>query len=147
MPQIIQGIQSQSAGPFAQNLLNQAGDARGARIEIMLQKKQQLFGQLDRIRREREISKAEDKASGISAGQIGTLAGAVIAAPFTGGMSLGAALAVIGGGSAIGGGIGGLFDSGASVQTSISNITGGAATIDSTLSKYYKPPQLGTPQG
>lgn len=145
MPQIIEGVQSQSAGPFAQNILNQAGDARGARINIMLQKKRDIFAQLERLRREREIKKQEDEANKISAAQIGAIAGAVIAAPFTGGMSLAMALTTIGAGTSIGGGIGGLFEGGGNVQTSTSNIASGARIVDSMQNEFFKVPSFNPP--
>lgn len=110
MPQIIEGVQSRSASPFAQDLLNQAGSFRGARIRDLLQKKEMIFGELARIRQEREIKKQEEAESGLSGGDIGTLVGAGVGALFTGGATLPAALATIGGGSAIGGAVGNAFD-------------------------------------
>lgn len=110
MPQIIEGNRSASAGSFGQSLLNQAGGFRGARIRDLMQKKEMIFGELDRIRKEREIKKQEEAASGLSGGDIGALAGGALAALFTGGASLPATMAIIGGGSAIGQTVGGAFD-------------------------------------
>ena len=44
-------------------------------------------------------------------GKIGALAGGLLAAPFTGGMSLAAAAPIIGAGMSVGGAAGGIFDS------------------------------------
>jgi len=112
MPQIIEPVQSASAGPFGQTLLNQAGDFRNTRIRDLMQKKEMIFGELARIRREREIEKQKEAQSGLGGGDIGALVGAGVGALFTGGATLPAALATIGGGAGIGSSVGQAFDSG-----------------------------------
>ena len=110
MPQIVEGIRSGSAGQFGQNLLNQAGGARAARIRDLMQKKEMLFGELERIRREREIEKQQTEARKAKEAElIGQAAGAVVGIPLAAGANLPTALSTIGATSSIGGSIGSAF--------------------------------------